>query len=292
MKKIGICNVMTLLVLATLFVACNGKSPRMPEPEVPKNPKEKQEPNKPEPTPPAPIPKPEPPVPTPTPPAPPAPTPTPPAPAPKPEPPVPAPPTPQPPVPAPPTPEPPVPAPPTPKPPVPAPPTPEPPVPAPPTPKPPVPAPPTPQPPVPAPPTPEPPVPAPPTPPAPAPQPPKEKVLTMLGQWRLTWSKNDYDNKDEKWKSNTSIAKHIYTFKKDGNWSLVSELQGFGTYNASGTYELSGKKLSIKIVNRGQFGIEGTFEVVRVLWGNNNDLEEIELKGVDNKRGYILLKVK
>lgn len=114
----------------------------------------------------------------------------------------------------------------------------------------------------------------------------------MLGQWRLTWSKNDYDNKNEKWKSNTGIAKHIYTFKKDGNWSLVSELQGFGTFNASGTYELSGKKLSIKIVNRGQFGIEGTFEVVRVLWGNNNELEEIELKGVDNKRGYILLKVK
>lgn len=56
--------------------SCNGKSPRMPEPEVPKNPKEKPEPKKPEPK------KPEPPVPTPEPPVPtpPAPAPTPPAP--------------------------------------------------------------------------------------------------------------------------------------------------------------------------------------------------------------------
>lgn len=67
---------MTLMALAILFFSCNGKSPRMPEPEVPKNPKEKLEPKKPDP----PAPTPEPPVPTP-----PAPAPTPPAPpAPKP----------------------------------------------------------------------------------------------------------------------------------------------------------------------------------------------------------------
>ena len=113
MKKITIFNAMTLMTLAILFFSCNGKSPRMPEPEVPKNPKEKSEPKKPTP---------EPPVPTPDPPAP------------TPDPPVPAPPTPQPPVPAPPTPEPPVPAPPTPEPPVPAPPMPQPPVPTPPAP--------------------------------------------------------------------------------------------------------------------------------------------------------------
>ena len=101
MKKITIFNAMTLMTLAILFFSCNGKSPRMPEPEVPKNPKEKPETKKPEP---------------------PAPTPGPPAPTP--EPPVPAPPTPQPPVPAPPTPQPPVPAPPTPQPPVPTPPAP------------------------------------------------------------------------------------------------------------------------------------------------------------------------
>ena len=124
MKKITIFNAMTLMTLAILFFSCNGKSPRMPEPEVPKNPKEKPEPKKPEP---------------------PAPTPGPPAPTP--EPPVPAPPTPQPPVPAPPTPQPPVPAPPTPEPPVPAPPTPEPPVPTPPAPAPTPPAPPAPKPP-------------------------------------------------------------------------------------------------------------------------------------------------
>ena len=126
MKKITIFYAMTLMTLAILFFSCNGKSPRMPEPEVPKNPKEKPEPKKPTPEPP--VPTPEPPAPTPEPPAP------------TPEPPVPAPPTPQPPVPAPPTPQPPVPAPPTPQPPVPAPPTPGPPVPtppAPPTPKPP-----------------------------------------------------------------------------------------------------------------------------------------------------------
>lgn len=111
MKKITIFNAMTLMTLAILFFSCNGKSPRMPEPEVPKNPKEKPETKKPEP---------------------PAPTPDPPAPTP--DPPVPAPPAPEPPVPAPPTPEPPVPAPPTPQPPVPAPPTPEPPVPTPPAP--------------------------------------------------------------------------------------------------------------------------------------------------------------
>lgn len=91
MKKITIFNAMTLMTLAILFFSCNGKSPRMPEPEVPKNPKEKPETKKPEP---------------------PAPTPGPPAPTP--EPPVPAPPTPQPPVPAPPTPQPPVPTPPAP----------------------------------------------------------------------------------------------------------------------------------------------------------------------------------
>ena len=101
MKKITIFNAMTLMTLAILFFSCNGKSPRMPEPEVPKNPKEKPETKKPEP---------------------PAPTPGPPAPTP--EPPVPAPPTPEPPVPAPPTPQPPVPAPPTPQPPVPTPPAP------------------------------------------------------------------------------------------------------------------------------------------------------------------------
>lgn len=104
MKKITIFNAMTLMTLAILFFSCNGKSPRMPEPEVPKNPKEKPETKKPEP---------------------PAPTPGPPAPTP--EPPVPAPPTPQPPVPAPPTPEPPVPTPPAPAPTPPAPPTPKPP---------------------------------------------------------------------------------------------------------------------------------------------------------------------
>lgn len=114
MKKITIFNAMTLMTLAILFFSCNGESPRMPEPEVPKNPKEKPEPKKPEP---------------------PAPTPGPPAPTP--EPPVPAPPTPQPPVPAPPTPQPPVPAPPTPEPPVPTPPAPAPTPPAPPAPKPP-----------------------------------------------------------------------------------------------------------------------------------------------------------
>lgn len=76
MKKITIYYAMTLMALAILFFSCNGKSPRMPEPEVPKNPKEKLEPKKPEP----PVPTPEPPVPTP-----PAPAPTPPAPpAPKP----------------------------------------------------------------------------------------------------------------------------------------------------------------------------------------------------------------
>ena len=115
MKKITIFNAMTLMTLAILFFSCNGKSPRMPEPEVPKNPKEKPETKKPEP----PAPTPDPPAPTPEPPAP-----TPDPPAPTPEPPVPAPPTPEPPVPAPPTPEPPVPAPPTPQPPVPTPPAP------------------------------------------------------------------------------------------------------------------------------------------------------------------------
>lgn len=104
MKKITIFNAMTLMTLAILFFSCNGKSPRMPEPEVPKNPKEKPETKKPEP---------------------PAPTPDPPAPTP--EPPVPAPPTPEPPVPAPPTPEPPVPTPPAPAPTPPAPPAPKPP---------------------------------------------------------------------------------------------------------------------------------------------------------------------
>ena len=95
MKKITSFYAMTLMALAILFFSCNGKSPRMPEPEVPKNPKEKPEPKKPEP--PAPTPEPQPPVPTP-----------------EPQPPVPAPPTPQPPVPAPPTPQPPVPTPPAP----------------------------------------------------------------------------------------------------------------------------------------------------------------------------------
>ena len=101
------------MTLAILFFSCNGESPRMPEPEVPKNPKEKPEPKKPTPEPP--VPTPEPPVPTPEPPVP------------TPEPPVPAPPTPEPPVPAPPTPEPPVPTPPAPAPTPPAPPTPKPP---------------------------------------------------------------------------------------------------------------------------------------------------------------------
>lgn len=96
MKKFTIFNAMTLMTLAILFFSCNGKSPRMPEPEVPKNPKEKPETKKPEP----PAPTPEPPAPTPDPPAP------------TPDPPVPAPPTPQPPVPAPPTPQPPAPKPP------------------------------------------------------------------------------------------------------------------------------------------------------------------------------------
>ena len=98
MKKITIFNAMTLMTLAILFFSCNGKSPRMPEPEVPKNPKEKPETKKPEP----PAPTPDPPAPTPEPPAP------------TPDPPVPAPPTPEPPVPAPPTPQPPVPTPPAP----------------------------------------------------------------------------------------------------------------------------------------------------------------------------------
>ena len=253
MKKITIFNAMTLMTLAILFFSCNGKSPRMPEPEVPKNPKEKPEPKKPEP---------------------PAPTPGPPAP------------TPEPPVPAPPTPQPPVPAPPTPEPPVPAPPTPEPPVPAPPTPQPPVPAPPTPEPPVPAPPTPEPPVPTPPAPPAP--KPPKDRVLTMVGQWIQTWSTNDYEIGKDEWKPTPEKAKYSYIFRADGNWEVTVEVEGIGSSRSSGTYQFDGKKLTI--MNGGTVGIKGTFEV-EPLWDNDNELLEIKLKGIDSKIGYIFLKL-
>ena len=257
MKKITIFNAMTLMTLAILFFSCNGKSPRMPEPEVPKNPKEKPETKKPEP----PAPTPDPPAPTPEPPAP---TPDPPAP----------------------TPEPPVPAPPTPEPPVPAPPTPEPPVPAPPTPQPPVPAPPTPEPPVPAPPTPQPPVPTPPAPPAP--KPPKDRVLTMVGQWIQTWSTNDYEIGKDEWKPTPEKAKYSYIFRADGNWEVTVEVEGIGSSRSSGTYQFDGKKLTI--MNGGTVGIKGTFEV-EPLWDNDNELLEIKLKGIDSKIGYIFLKL-
>ena len=97
----------------------------------------------------------------------------------------------------------------------------------------------------------------------------------------------------EDWKSNTGIEKHIYTFEKDGSWSLVSEIQGLGTHKSSGTYTLNGSKLIVKVVNRGPLaGIEGTFEVIVNVWNENNEPDDIKLKGVDNKRGYILLKEK
>ena len=118
-------------------------------------------------------------------------------------------------------------------------------------------------------------------------------MLTILGKWRLTWSTKDYrDNVKDGWKSNTGIEKHIYTFKNDGSWSLVSEIQGLGTHKSSGTYTLSGSRLVLKLVNRGPFAMEGTFEVMVNVWNENNEPDEIKLKGVDNKRGYILLKEK
>lgn len=296
MKKINVFNATTLVALLMLFFACNSGTPGIQKPDVPKNPKEKQEPKKPEAKDPEPK-KPETPD-TPTPPQedpkkpepkqPETPTPAPPKDEPKqPE----TPPTPVPPKDEPKQPEtPPTPAPPKtePKKPEPkqpeTPPTPAPPSPVPPTPAP-TPVPPTPVPPAPAP-TPMPPTPAPPTPPAP--KQPKEKVLTIVGQWRQTYSASDYDT-ESTWKSTSAIEKHIFTFGNDGNYSLDSTLQGIGSSHTSGTYTYKDMMLTLKVVKAGPLqGMQGSLEVKKVIWDSNNDAVEIWLKEVNGTKGYKL----
>lgn len=254
MKKITVFNAATLVALLMLFFACNSGTPGMQKPDIPQNPKEKQEPEKPEAKDPE-TKKPE------TPP-----TPTPPQEDPK--------------KPEPKQPE----TPPTPAPPKEEPKKPE----TPPTPAPPRPAPPTPAP-TPVPPTPAPPTPVPPTPPAP--KPPKEKVLTIVGQWRQTESASDYDT-ESSWKTSQANLTTIYTFNKDGKYTLDVDFQGFPPSKATGSYTFVDRKLTIKVENGQAIGAQGAFEIKHIVWNDNGTADEIWIKEVNGTKGYKLSRLK